>query len=70
MELWPDENIRDLQLRRYLLRDMALEVFLINGCTFLIAFPSKEDRDKVYQMITARSLPNRLSYELDVVLKV
>lgn len=69
IELWPDEIVMDLQLRRYLLRDMALELFLTNGCTFLLAFHSKDDRDKVFQTITMRELPNRVHYQADVVLR-
>ncbi len=69
VELWPDDTIMDLQLRRYLLRDMAMELFLIDGCTFLIAFNTKEDRDKAYEMLSGRNLANRISYESDVVLR-
>ncbi len=48
---------------------MALELFLIDGRTFLIAFASKEDRDKIYENLNSRNLVNRISYESDVVLQ-
>jgi hypothetical protein len=57
------------QVRRYLLRDMALELFLIDGRTFLIAFASMEERDKIYNNLNGRNLVNRISYESDVVLQ-
>ena len=69
VELWADESIRDLQIRRYLLRDTALELFLINGFTFLIAFASRDDRDKIFQTLSSRNLPNRMAYDSDVILE-
>lgn len=32
------ENIKEIHKRRYLLKNSAIEIFLINGKTFLFAF--------------------------------
>ena len=37
---WPHEDIKELHKRRYQLRDNALEIFLTNGKTCLLAFDS------------------------------
>lgn len=68
VEAWSDSKVMDLQLRRYLLRDTGLEVFLIDGRTFLVAFETRSDRDAVYAILAARPMPSRVAYEVDVVL--
>ncbi|XP_014662039.1 PREDICTED: uncharacterized protein LOC106805075 [Priapulus caudatus] len=52
------EDLMEVHKRRYQLKDNALELFLCNGNTFLLAFESTKDRDKVYQELLGRHLPN------------
>jgi hypothetical protein len=47
---WAIEQIREVHLRRYLLRRSALEFFLIDQTNFFLNF-KKRDRNKVYNKI-------------------
>ncbi|XP_038073792.1 lysosomal-trafficking regulator-like isoform X2 [Patiria miniata] len=55
---WLYEDIKELHLRWYQLRDNALEIFLINGQTLLLAFENTKERDTLYQQIKSCDLPN------------
>ena len=39
---WPHVDIREIHQRRYQLLDVGLEIFLTNGKTCLLAFPSSQ----------------------------
>ncbi|XP_078452661.1 lysosomal-trafficking regulator isoform X1 [Lampetra planeri] len=59
---WTYEDIKEVHLRWWQLRDNALEVFLTNGRTLLLTFDSTKVRDQVYQTILSSDLPNLLEY--------
>lgn len=56
----PLDQLREVHLRRYLLRRSAIEVFLIDRSNFFLNFKRRE-RNKVYKEIISLSPPN-LSY--------
>lgn len=49
--MFPYEEIREIHKRRHLLKSNALEIFLVNGKTYLLAFEKSSDRDAVYKMV-------------------
>ena len=53
-------ELKEIHLRRYLLRPSALEIFLVNRSNYFFNFTKKE-RTKVYNKIIAQNPPN-LSY--------
>ncbi|XP_028398812.1 lysosomal-trafficking regulator-like [Dendronephthya gigantea] len=55
---WLFQEIREILRRRYALKDNALEIFLTNGRTFLLAFETTRDRETVYKELLAKDLPN------------
>lgn len=57
---WQFENIREIHNRRFQLQERALEIFLTNGKTYLVAFPSSKDRDDFVQQLSLCHLPNRV----------
>uniref|UniRef100_UPI00358DFC63 lysosomal-trafficking regulator-like n=1 Tax=Myxine glutinosa TaxID=7769 RepID=UPI00358DFC63 len=59
---WAYEDIKEVHLRWFQLRDNALEIFLINGRTLLLNFESTKVRDQVYQSVLSTELPNLLEY--------
>lgn len=63
---WNYHDIREIHKRRYLLKNNALEIFLLTGKTYLLAFENQSERDKVYDQIMALELPNRVDYEYEV----
>lgn len=63
---WACEDIMEVHKRRYLLRNNALEIFLTNGKTYLLAFAQQTDRDTAYDRIMSLNLPNRVNYESEV----
>ena len=54
---WPLDQIREIHLRRYLLRRSALEIFLADQTNYFLNF-SKQDRNKVYSKIVYLRPPN------------
>ena len=54
----PFDEIQEILKRRYQLQNNALEIFLTNGLTYLIAFESNSDREEFYNQIITKSLPN------------
>ena len=54
---WSLEKIREIHLRRYLLRKSALEIFLVDQTNFFLNFKQKE-RNKVYTKILSLRPPN------------
>ncbi|XP_043931740.1 lysosomal-trafficking regulator [Protopterus annectens] len=59
---WTYEEIKEVHKRWWQLRDNAVEIFLTNGRTLLLAFDNAKVRDNVYQNILSCSLPNLLEY--------
>ncbi|XP_046848177.1 lysosomal-trafficking regulator-like [Xenia sp. Carnegie-2017] len=60
---WLFQQIREILRRRYALKDNALEIFLTNGRTFLLAFETTKDRETVYKELYAKELPNLVTTE-------
>ncbi|KAM4040946.1 lysosomal-trafficking regulator isoform 3-T3 [Anomaloglossus baeobatrachus] len=59
---WTYEEIKEVHKRWWQLRDNALETFLTNGRTLLLAFDNTKVRDDVFQKILSNDLPNLLKY--------
>eukprot|EP01122_Echinamoeba_exundans_P007392 TRINITY_DN2266_c0_g1_i1.p1 TRINITY_DN2266_c0_g1~~TRINITY_DN2266_c0_g1_i1.p1 ORF type:complete len:3279 (+),score=338.37 TRINITY_DN2266_c0_g1_i1:138-9974(+) len=64
--VWSYEDIREIHKRRYMLVDNALEIFLVNGKTFLFAFEKKKERDGVYEAFLKLELPNFVDFNEEV----
>nr|XP_045006323.1 lysosomal-trafficking regulator isoform X2 [Jaculus jaculus] len=59
---WTYEEIKEVHRRWWQLRDNAVEIFLTNGRTLLLAFDNTKVRDDVYHSILTNNLPNLLEY--------
>ncbi|XP_040824116.1 lysosomal-trafficking regulator isoform X2 [Ochotona curzoniae] len=59
---WTYEEIKEVHKRWWQLRDNAVEIFLTNGRTLLLAFDNTKIRDDVYHSILTNNLPNLLEY--------
>ncbi|KAM6355196.1 lysosomal-trafficking regulator [Podargus strigoides] len=59
---WTYEEIKEVHKRWWQLRDNAVEIFLTNGRTLLLAFDNTKVRDDVYHNILTNHLPNLLEY--------
>ncbi|XP_077073466.1 lysosomal-trafficking regulator isoform X2 [Siphateles boraxobius] len=59
---WTYEEIKEVHKRWWQLRDNAMEIFLTNGRTLLLAFDTAKFRDDVYHNILTSDLPNLLEY--------
>nr|XP_012593737.1 lysosomal-trafficking regulator isoform X3 [Microcebus murinus] len=59
---WTYEEIKEVHKRWWQLRDNAVEIFLTNGRTLLLAFDNTKVRDDVYHSILTNNLPNLLEY--------
>ncbi|XP_073729607.1 lysosomal-trafficking regulator isoform X3 [Misgurnus anguillicaudatus] len=59
---WTYEEIKEVHKRWWQLRDNAMEIFLTNGRTLLLAFDTTKFRDDVYHNILTSDLPNLLEY--------
>ncbi|EFN65741.1 Lysosomal-trafficking regulator [Camponotus floridanus] len=57
---WRLEDIRELHRRRYQLQERAIEIFLITGRTYLLAFNSSKERDEFATELSACNLPRRI----------
>lgn len=60
---WQFEDVREIINRRYQLQERALEIFLLNGRTYLVAFQSVEERDAFMQELSQCELVNRMQGE-------
>ncbi|KAF7710729.1 hypothetical protein HF521_009601 [Silurus meridionalis] len=60
---WTYEEIKEVHKRWWQLRDNAVEIFLTNGRTLLLAFDNTKARDDVYNNILTSELPNLLEYD-------
>ena len=59
---WKLEEIREVHLRRHLLRRSALEIFLTDKTNYLFNFSIK-DRNKIFQKIVSLKPPNLIPTE-------
>ncbi|XP_034408549.1 lysosomal-trafficking regulator isoform X4 [Cyclopterus lumpus] len=59
---WTYEEIKEVHKRWWQLRDNAVEIFLTNGRTLLIAFDNTKFRDDVFHNILTSDLPNLLEH--------
>uniref|UniRef100_A0A673TJZ8 Lysosomal-trafficking regulator n=1 Tax=Suricata suricatta TaxID=37032 RepID=A0A673TJZ8_SURSU len=59
---WTYEEIKEVHKRWWQLRDNAVEIFLTNGRTLLLAFDNTKVRDDVYHSVLMNNLPNLLEY--------
>ncbi|CAF3860010.1 unnamed protein product [Rotaria sp. Silwood2] len=50
------DDICEMYKRRYMLKDIALELFFIHGITLMIAHVSINDRENLYRLLTKRNL--------------
>ncbi|CAF3399293.1 unnamed protein product [Rotaria sp. Silwood1] len=50
------DDICEMHKRRYMLKDVALELFFIHGITLMIAHVSTYDRENLYRLLTKRNL--------------
>lgn len=57
---WQFENVKEIIHRRYQLQERALEIFLLNGRTYLVAFQCAEERDAFLQELSQCELVNRM----------
>ncbi|CAB0033952.1 unnamed protein product [Trichogramma brassicae] len=57
---WRLEDIRELHRRRYQLQERAIEIFLITGRTYLLAFDSSKERDDFAAELSSCELPRRI----------
>nr|XP_018917180.1 PREDICTED: lysosomal-trafficking regulator [Bemisia tabaci] len=55
------DEIKEYHNRRYQLQERAIEMFLLNGRTYLIAFQSAIERDNFVKMLSECPLPNRVN---------
>ncbi|XP_050540589.1 lysosomal-trafficking regulator isoform X2 [Daktulosphaira vitifoliae] len=58
------DEVKEIHNRRYSLKEKAIEIFLVNGKTFLIAFHSQQERDDFSNYLLNFSLPNRITSEI------
>ncbi|KAL4238058.1 hypothetical protein ACF0H5_002769 [Mactra antiquata] len=56
---WPFEDFLEIHKRWFELTDTAIEIFLTNGKTCLLAFKSTKERDEIFQHLLQLELPNR-----------
>ncbi|XP_073990723.1 lysosomal-trafficking regulator mauve isoform X4 [Rhodnius prolixus] len=60
---WAFDQIKELHRRRFELQERALEIFLLNGKTFLIAFETTKERDVFMCALLDCELCNRVASE-------
>ncbi|XP_071440474.1 lysosomal-trafficking regulator isoform X2 [Hetaerina americana] len=58
--VWPLDDVLGVYNRRFQLQERALEIFLINGKTYLIAFGSSQERYMFLAELTKCQLPNQM----------
>ncbi|XP_053374768.1 lysosomal-trafficking regulator-like isoform X2 [Mercenaria mercenaria] len=56
---WPFEDVLEIHRRWYELMDTAIEIFLTNGKTCLLAFKSAKEREEIFRHLMNLELPNR-----------
>ena len=51
---WSYDDVREIHLRRYLLKDIGFELFLSYGHTILLAFDSTQERNSIHKFILTK----------------
>ena len=51
---WSYDDIREIHQRRYMLKNVGIELFLVFGQTILLAFESTSERDSIYKFISSK----------------
>lgn len=65
--VWPFNEIRQVEKRRFLLRNQAFEIFTITGKTALLAFGTVQERDTAYGLLLkSEGLVHLVDYEQHV----
>ena len=59
-ERWCFADIREIEERRYQLKNNAIELFLTIGTSYLIAFNNQNERQEFLNKLTEFNLPNRI----------
>ncbi|CAF1260130.1 unnamed protein product [Didymodactylos carnosus] len=57
------DQIREIYKRRYMLKDIALELFLTNGITLLLAQTNQHEREHLYKLLLKKNLINYIHGE-------
>lgn len=57
---WRLEDIREIRKRRYQLQEQALEIFLVTGRTYLLAFDNSKARDEFTDELLSCNMPRRV----------
>jgi lysosomal-trafficking regulator len=65
---WSYEDIQEIHQRRYLLKDVGLELFLFYGHTILLAFNNTNERNEIYRYISKEIKSLNKSNSNDVIL--
>nr|CAB3263579.1 lysosomal-trafficking regulator-like [Phallusia mammillata] len=60
---WQHRDVLEFHKRWWRLMDTALEIFLINGKTYLLGFKSIAERDLIYNELNKLELPNLATVE-------
>ncbi|XP_054259566.1 lysosomal-trafficking regulator isoform X2 [Macrosteles quadrilineatus] len=60
-QAWQFEDVKEIHNRRYQLQERALEIFLLNGKTYLLAFESSSERDLFASELSQCELPHRVA---------
>ncbi|KAI9209022.1 uncharacterized protein BJ171DRAFT_437728 [Polychytrium aggregatum] len=61
---WPVQNLREMYLRRYMLRRSALEIFFVDQTSYLFNFPQLKDRTRLFSKIVSMRLPKLISADV------
>eukprot|EP00002_Diphylleia_rotans_P002696 TRINITY_DN11707_c0_g1_i5.p1 TRINITY_DN11707_c0_g1~~TRINITY_DN11707_c0_g1_i5.p1 ORF type:complete len:2690 (-),score=406.88 TRINITY_DN11707_c0_g1_i5:1272-9341(-) len=51
---WPYESIKDIHIRRYLLQQVAIELFCRDGRNYFLVFMTPQDRDTIYSKLLSK----------------
>ncbi|XP_076318976.1 lysosomal-trafficking regulator mauve isoform X2 [Tachypleus tridentatus] len=62
-QAWPFDNIKEIVKRRFQLQDNALEIFLTNGLTYLVAFHSTREQEEFFSHLMNCPLPQLVEAE-------
>lgn len=60
-QAWLFEEIKEVHNRRFQLQERGLEIFLLNGKTYLLAFETSADRDMFSTELSHCELPHRVA---------
>ena len=61
---WSYDDVSEIHLRRYLLKDVGLELFLVYGHTILLAFDDTKERTSIFKFISNK-IKNQVSNKIE-----